>query len=191
MKGRVDRVEAPVPDPERAETPDDVLVLAARSGDRAAISSLYERYAPVVHGLLITRLGAHDADDLTHEVFMAAIASIGALRDTSRFGPWICQAARNRAANYRRSWWRRVGAGVPDQTPAPQGPDAELKARARAVLATLRTLPEAYRDTLALRLVEGLTGPQIAQRTGMTHGSVRVNLARGMAMLRARMEEGP
>ena len=48
----------------------------------------------------------------------------------------------------------------------------------------MRGLPEAYREPLVLRLVEGLTGPEIAARTGMTHGSVRVNLCRGMAMLR-------
>ena len=52
------------------------------------------------------------------------------------------------------------------------------------VLALIRGLPESYRETLILRLVEGLTGPQIAERIGMTHGSVRVNLSRGMAQLR-------
>jgi RNA polymerase sigma-70 factor (ECF subfamily) len=40
---------------------------------------------------------------------------------------------------------------------------------------------------LVLRLVEGMTGPEIALRTGMTAGSVRVNLHRGMKMLRARL----
>jgi RNA polymerase sigma-70 factor (ECF subfamily) len=37
---------------------------------------------------------------------------------------------------------------------------------------------------LILRLVEGMTGPEIAARIGMTHGSVRVNLHRGMQQLR-------
>ena len=52
------------------------------------------------------------------------------------------------------------------------------------MLATIRRLPEAYRETLVLRLVEGMTGPEIAERTGMQPGSVRVNLHRGMQMLR-------
>ena len=52
------------------------------------------------------------------------------------------------------------------------------------VLAAIRRLPEAYRETLVLRLVEGMTGPEIAERTGLTPGSVRVNLHRGMQMLR-------
>ena len=55
---------------------------------------------------------------------------------------------------------------------------------AERVLAGIRELPEAYHETLVLRLVEGLTGPQIAAALDMTHGSVRVNLTRGMEMLR-------
>ncbi len=57
------------------------------------------------------------------------------------------------------------------------------------MLACVRQLPETYSETLVLRLVEGLSGPEIADRTGMTHGSVRVNLTRGMAMLRPILAE--
>ena len=62
------------------------------------------------------------------------------------------------------------------------------KAEAIAVLDTIRALPEAYRETLILRLVEGMTGPEISERTGLTPESVRVNLHRGMKMLRERLE---
>jgi RNA polymerase sigma-70 factor, ECF subfamily len=53
-----------------------------------------------------------------------------------------------------------------------------------SLLSVIRSLPDAYRETLMLRLVEGLTGPEIAERTGLTPGSVRVNLHRGMKQLR-------
>ncbi len=56
-----------------------------------------------------------------------------------------------------------------------------------AILVIIRGLPEAYRETLILRLVEGFTGPEIAERTGLTPGSVRVNLHRGMQMLREKL----
>jgi RNA polymerase sigma-70 factor (ECF subfamily) len=55
------------------------------------------------------------------------------------------------------------------------------------ILEVIRRLPEAYRETLILRLVEGMTGPEIAERTGLTAGSVRVNLHRGMQMLREKL----
>jgi RNA polymerase sigma-70 factor (ECF subfamily) len=56
------------------------------------------------------------------------------------------------------------------------------------VLDQIRSLPEAYRETLILRLVEGMTGPEIAVQTGLTPDSVRVNLCRGMKMLRELLE---
>jgi len=60
---------------------------------------------------------------------------------------------------------------------------------AAMILGVVRGLPEAYREPLILRLVEGMTGPEIAARTGLTHGSVRVNLYRGMQMLREKLAE--
>ncbi|MCA1557288.1 MAG: sigma-70 family RNA polymerase sigma factor, partial [Acidobacteria bacterium] len=62
-----------------------------------------------------------------------------------------------------------------------------LDTEAREVLTVIRQLPEAYRETLVLRLVEGMTGPEIAQRTGLKPESVRVNLHRGMKILRERL----
>jgi RNA polymerase sigma-70 factor (ECF subfamily) len=52
----------------------------------------------------------------------------------------------------------------------------------------ISTLPDAYRETLMLRFVEGMTGPEIASRTGLTEGSVRVNLHRGVQLLRERLQ---
>ena len=57
-------------------------------------------------------------------------------------------------------------------------------------MAEVRRLPEAYRETLVMRFVEGLTGPEIAELTGLTPGSVRVNLHRGVELLRARLKGG-
>jgi RNA polymerase sigma-70 factor (ECF subfamily) len=61
------------------------------------------------------------------------------------------------------------------------------QAEARAILEVIRSLPEAYSETLVLRLVEGMTGAEIAERTGLTPGSVRVNLHRGMKLLREKL----
>jgi len=63
-------------------------------------------------------------------------------------------------------------------------------AEAAQALAAIRSLPEAYRETLMLRLVEGMSGDEIAERTGLTSGSVRVNLHRGMQLLREALGQG-
>jgi RNA polymerase sigma-70 factor (ECF subfamily) len=74
---------------------------------------------------------------------------------------------------------------LPDDLPA-RG-TASARADARAVLEAIRSLPEAYRDPLILRLVEGFTGQEIADRTGLTPASVRVNQHRGMKLLREKL----
>jgi RNA polymerase sigma-70 factor (ECF subfamily) len=170
---------------------DSSLVLAAREGDRAAFGGLYARYARMVHGILLARVPAGDVDDLVQDVFLRALPRLGDLRDVARFGPWIAAITRNRANDYYRQ--TRAVAAVTESLPEdeaelPAGntaPDAE----AAAILALVRSLPEAYRETLILRLVEGMTGPEIALRTGLTPGSVRVNLHRGMQQLREKLNQ--
>jgi RNA polymerase sigma-70 factor (ECF subfamily) len=89
--------------------------------------------------------------------------------------------ARNAAVDlYRRS---AAPIELPEALGSPERPSAE----AAEALRFIRELPEAYRETLILRLVEGLTGPEIAARTGLGAGSVRVNLHRGMKLLREKL----
>ncbi|MCC7014568.1 MAG: sigma-70 family RNA polymerase sigma factor [Planctomycetes bacterium] len=163
------------------------LVRAAQRGDRGAFARLYESYAPVVHGVLIAHARASEVRDLVHDVFVSALRNLERLDEPAHFGAWLCRIARNRARDDHKRMRPELGlVHEPARVSVEDHGDAELAAR---VLRALRDLPEAYRETLALRLVEGLSGPQIADRTGMTPGSVRVNLCRGMKLLRERLGE--
>jgi len=183
---------APVEDGGVTRAPeDDVagLVERARGGDRGAFGALYERFAALVHGLLLARVAPGEVRDLAQDVFLAALRSLPELREPGRFGAWLAEIARSRATDHaRRRASAAEAAGELDEragrAPAPDAGDAE---QAAWVLAEVRRLPEAYRETLVLRLVEGMSGPEIAARCGMTPGSVRVNLHRGMALLRQRL----
>lgn len=157
------------------------FVEAAREGDRGAFEWLYERYAGLVHGILLARLPRQEVEDLVQEVFLRVHRRFRTLRDPAAFAPWIATIARNRANDFHRR--AHPAEALPDDVAAPE----EDTRQSLAVLDAIRGLPEAYRETLVLRLVEGMTGPEIARRTGMTHGSVRVNLHRGMSMLRERL----
>lgn len=149
------------------------------------MEALYRRYAPVVHGVLLSRVGRGEAEDLTQEVFVLAMRGLAGLRDPGAFGGWIVAAARNRATDWARSVRSApVRLAHEPDTPA-RGPGLTMD----EVMNAIRDIPEAYREALVLRLVEGLTGPAIAERLGMTHGSVRVNLHRGMEMLRGKLRE--
>ncbi len=73
------------------------LVTAAQRGDRSAFGCLYDRFAPMVHGIMLSRVSAADADDLVHDVFLTALRQLRSLRNASAFGGWLAQIARNRA----------------------------------------------------------------------------------------------
>jgi RNA polymerase sigma-70 factor, ECF subfamily len=172
-------------------TPEDdsALVHAAREGDRSAFGGLYAKYARMVHGILLARVPAGDVDDLVQDVFLRAMPRLRDLRDARKFGPWICTIARNMASDFYRQTkpiaevTERLSEDEPEGSAAGSVSDAE----AAMILQCVRQLPEAYRETMILRLVEGMTGPEIASRTGLTPGSVRVNLHRGMQQLREKL----
>lgn len=171
---------------------DATFVRAAQQGDTEAFGQLYRRYARMVHGILLGRVRYLEVEDLVQEVFLRALPRVRELRDTSRFGSWLAAITRNLATDYyRRSQTR---AERPDDASDPDEQAAKLNAsshrEATEILDCIRSLPEAYRETLILRLVEGMTGPEIAAKTGLSPGSVRVNLHRGMSRLRQKLPHG-
>ena len=168
------------------------LVSAARDGDRAAFGRLYDRYARMVHGILLARVPPREVDDLVQEVFLKALRQLHALRDISRFGAWLGTITRNRANDYFRKSIPddKVTEPVDENQAENRTTNDAAEQEAAVILAVVRALPEPYREPLILRLVEGMTGPEIAARTGLTHGSVRVNLYRGMQLLREKLGEG-
>jgi RNA polymerase sigma-70 factor (ECF subfamily) len=171
---------------------DAALVNASQQGDTEAFGQLYRRYARMVHGVLLSRVRPAEVEDLVQDVFLRALPRLRGLRDTARFGAWLAAIARNIATDYyRRLQTQPVTPGDrtdPDKQPAKVGMSGTTEAA--EILECIRSLPEAYRETLILRLVEGMTGPEIAARTGLSPGSVRVNLHRGMHQLREKLAEG-
>jgi RNA polymerase sigma-70 factor (ECF subfamily) len=160
-----------------------LLVQAVRQGEQEAFAKLYCLYAPMVHGILLARVPWAEVDDLLQDVFMVAFKKLNSLRDDAAFGGWIAMIARNRAMDFHRR--RRDTEELSDDL-ATQG-SSEADREAANVLEVICGLPEAYRETLVLRLVEGMNGPEIADRTGLTPASVRVNLHRGMKLLREKL----
>lgn len=157
------------------------LVIAARRGDRAAFAGLYQRFHRVVHAVALARVAACDAGDIVQDVFADAWRKLARLRDPAAFPGWILTIARNRAIDAARR--RPVIEPAGDLAVAPPP-----RLEAAAALQAIRALPDTYREALILRLVEGLSGPEIAESTGMSPDSVRVHLHRGMKLLRERLD---
>jgi len=157
-------------------------IASAQAGNRSAFEQLFLRYAPMVHGVLLARVSRADADDLMQDVFLTAFEKLGQLGGELKFGAWLATVARHKVIDTWRTRTPLAALPTPEAT-TQQPPRAEVN----EVLAVIRALPEAYREPLVLRLVEGLSGPEIAEQVGLTPESVRVNLSRGMKLLRERL----
>ena len=126
--------------PEPTVSPEAHIVERIEAGDGEAFAELFRRFAPMVHGIALSRVPRAEADDLVQEVFISVHKNLNSLRDRNAVGPWLAKIARNRAANYYRS----------------ARPSDELN-------------------------------DEIAAQTGISPDSVRVNLHRGMKMLREKL----
>lgn len=157
-----------------------VVVAAARRGDRAAFAELYRRFHRAVHGVVLARVKYRDAADLVQETFVIALERLPQLGEPAAFPGWLLAIARNKAIDHVRGQ-------KPTDELSEVPVEASRSAEVAQVLAALRALPEAYQETMILRLVEGLSGPEIAEQTGLSPGSVRVNLWRGMKLVRERL----
>src|SRR5207237_9879071 len=123
---------------------DEALVGAAQGGDHAAFGQLYQRYARMVHGILLARVPRIVAEDLVQDVFLQALPSLSTLRDASRFGPWLAAIARNRATDFHRR--AKSNSSLDDQTAAKESPDTAQHALALEdslpLLQATRALPD-------------------------------------------------
>ncbi|HEY5926936.1 MAG TPA: sigma-70 family RNA polymerase sigma factor [Kofleriaceae bacterium] len=156
------------------------VVVTARRGDRKAFAELYRRFHRAVHGVVLAKVSFNDAADLVQDVFAVALERLPQLAEPAAFAGWLMSIARHRAIDHLRG-------SKPTDELADIPVAASRSAEVAEVLAALRALPEAYQETMILRLVEGMSGPEIAEQTGLSEGSVRVNLHRGMKLLRERL----
>jgi len=173
---------------------DVALVRRARDGDRAAFDELVRRTSRLVYARLVLDTGdAHRAEDMLQETLLRAYRAIGQLEDAKQFRPWLLAIAQNVLTDAARRDARLKRA----EPPRSETPLAELPAAAQAdpqrdelrqqVLDVLRSLPEEYRLPLTLRYIGGADYETISTQLGLTNGSLRGLLHRGLRLLRERL----
>jgi RNA polymerase sigma-70 factor, ECF subfamily len=180
------------------EPADRELVARARRGDGEAFGTLYDRHVAGIYAYVHMQVReATVAEDLTHDVFASALASLPRFQWRGDLHPWLLRLAHNRVVNYWRSAARR-----PEALPLPDE-DGEA---AVAVLAdcdpadvvgvlldvaaldlALGELSDPERDVLALRFGGGLSVGETARTLGRSAASVRSLQFRAVRRLAARL----
>ena len=182
---------------------DRELVRQMSASEEQALGIFYDRWAPLVHSLVIHLLDdAGEAEDVVEETFWQA------WRQASRYdqsrgsvSTWLVTIARSRALDRARSRRRRkedsltqlgesdaarvTRVGVDAANPHE---DAEASDRRSAVIKALCTLPEEQREALQLAYFGGLSQTEIADKTGQPLGTVKTRTRLAMQKLRTQLK---
>ena len=176
---------------------DAVLVWRARNGDPAAFEELVRRTSRLVFARLYLDTGcSHLAEDLLQETLLKAYRSLHQLTDPNGFRPWLLTIAQNvhmdsvkAAGRKKRSTPGRTAvplAVVPSTELGPED-EAQRTELRHAVLEAVRGLPEEYRLPITLRYITGSDYEAIGTQLGLSNGSLRGLLHRGLKLLRERL----
>jgi RNA polymerase sigma-70 factor (ECF subfamily) len=176
---------------------EDVLVAKARGGDHPAFEELVRRTARMLFARIYLETGdTHQAEDLVQETLLRAYKSLDRLQDVREFRPWLLKIAQNVAIDAARTASRKkrsapsLRVAQMDGLPADAADPHEAVDREEVrqqVLSVLRSMPEEYRLPLTLRYIGGADYETICTQLGLTNGSLRGLLHRGLRLMRARM----
>lgn len=173
-----------------ASDPDESSV-DRRPAKASALLEVYDQALPEIHGYLLRRCrGRLLAEDITGEVFLAAVAAVKADKVESVTVPWLIGIARHKLVDHWRREereQRRLKAIAGELTEPPDGWDVVVDQRvSNEVLATLA--PQ-HRAALTLRYIDGLPVSQVAGHLDRTLGATEALLTRSKAAFRQAYEE--
>jgi RNA polymerase sigma-70 factor (ECF subfamily) len=168
----------------------DEVLTAAREGSATAFEALWRDLQPSLERYL--RVAASSAaEDLASETWLQVARDIRGFRgDENDFRRWFFTIARHRVLDHARKQKRgraeavppAAFAGIPDR----DDPTGEFISTS-AALELIATLPAAQAEAITLRVVAGLSGPDVARIMGKRPGAVRVLTSRGLRTLAERL----
>ncbi len=176
--------------------PGDDLIQRAQAGDAGALEQLCSReWRPIYAIVYATTRNPHDAEDLTQEVFFRALKAFD--RCEQRYVPFRAYLA-TVARNLVKNRWRRkvpVHVGLDD---APQLHSTDIGPEENAMMGSdlgrladvFSALSSDYQRVLQLRMLEGCSSIEVAERMQRTPAAVRVLQHRALVALRSAFNQG-
>ena len=175
------------------ETAMDTMSLKASE----SFEQVMEFYMPMVYRIAFSRLGsAHDAEDVTQDVFLKYYRADLTYNDEEHRKAWLIRCAINCTKTLVTSAWFRHRAsdeGLENMAESDDvpGSDGNLEAieQKSAVLQAVMQLPEKYRIVIHLFYFEDMSVAQISAATGIRETTVKSQLSRARDMLRPLLKE--
>ena len=169
-----------------SDLPDLLLVERTRGRDTRAFETLMRRYNRRLYRIARSILSDDDAaEEAVRAAYSRAFANLDRYEPAGKFGAWLARLAFNEALALRRHSPAGIPLAVVQQSsaaPAANGPDAV--ATRQQLEDAIDALPEVFRTVLVLRVVEDLSGVEVAVCLGLNETTVRTRLYRAQQRLK-------
>jgi len=169
-------------------TSDFDLLDRFKEGDQDALEEIVSKYQkPIFFYILRTVWDEADAADLSQKTFVNAFRNIHRFDRRSNFKTWLYRIAINVCKNHFRDDPRRREVNiegmvfVDEMNPLDRIISEEEGMR---LSMALNKLPEKQRDTVTLKVYQGLKYREIAEITGCSEGTAKANFHFGVKKLR-------
>jgi RNA polymerase sigma-70 factor (ECF subfamily) len=170
--------------------PEDAADVAlAQSGDAQAFERLYRAQVARVHSLARRMVGAHEADEVTQDVFVRAWQKLHTFRGESAFGTWLHRLGVNVMLGYRGALGARRRYLDEDADVMTAGSSRPAPVELTVDLETaMERVPNGARQIFVLHDIEGYKHEEIAEKLGITAGTSKAQLHRARMALRRHLE---
>lgn len=178
----------------RLDVSDAELVAALTAGHPEAFRTAWQRFSPLVGGVLRHALGADELEDVLQEVFSCLFRRVSTLRDPQALRPFVLAITFNTVKYERRRRRRRARVALiadpAELNVAGREQPASNLAFVRFV-ALIRRLAERERTTFVYRFIEGMTVAQVAVALNVSEPTARRSFSRAFARMQKWAEKDP
>lgn len=178
--------------PLNSEASDETLIQQFNAGNPEAFDLLYHRYLPNVYKRVKYVVPENDVEDVTQEIFIAAIKSLPSFRGDSQFSTWLRTLTNHKVAEYYRKRTRKQDpllAPLSDANTTMTGSTSKTMEERIFIQKGLQALPENYREILLLRFAEDLQFNEIAELTNQNLEATKSLFRRAVAALRSHLDK--
>lgn len=179
----------PLKAPGSSDVLDELLVMMAQNGDRAAFARLHGRW----HGRLARAAwrytgSAEAARDLSQDCWLGIWKGLGGLRDPKRFRAYAFGVLHRRGCDYVRGAVKARAQHAPDDG-LPEGSEDPQQGESLALKQAFAALPPDQRLAAHLHFVEGLTLSEIAEAQSIPTGTAKSRLFHARRKLKAALTD--
>jgi RNA polymerase sigma-70 factor, ECF subfamily len=175
---------------------DESLVLRIARGDRAAFSILYDRYARILYSFSMKSLNSREESE---EVVLDVFSQVWRIADRyiaskGRVDTWLFMVTRSRILDRLRKRQRSVPSEnvflqlseiQSERSSVDPFEDVVIAERREQVLSALKILPEEQRLVIELAYYQGFSQSEIAQKTGLSLGTIKTRVRLGLSKLKS------